>query len=260
MTDPGFLDRQREAWSRPPVDDVGYIPAADLLAKPDDELRAVVENMRATRYSGWRNHLGLWRDLMGLDDPGGKDVLDFGCGTGVEALELALAGNRVTLADITGDNLQLAARILQLYADDLPHMPTIELRLVWDEAPYIEAEPESFDVFHCNGVLHHIPWARQIMERAHALLRPGGVARLMLYSDRGWRQATGTPPPDDVTTDPGYQRFVRYFDQVGEYADWYNRNRLQQRFGDLFTVERCEYLTPTGQYLAAVLRKKEVVR
>jgi SAM-dependent methyltransferase len=257
VTDPDFLDRQRKAWSRPPVDDVGYIPSAELLAKPDDELRAIVDNMRATRYSGWRNFRGLWRDLMGLDDAGGKDVLDFGCGTGVEALELALAGNRVTLADISGDNLQLAARILQLYAADLPHMPTIDLRLVWDEAPYIEDEPASYDVFHCNGVLHHIPWARQIMERAHELLRPGGVARLMLYSERGWIQATGTEPPDDVTTDPGFQRFVRYFDQVGEYADWYSRDRLEQRFGDLFTIERCEYLTPTGQYLAAVLRKKE---
>lgn len=258
MNDPGFLDRQREEWSRPPVDDVGYIPSAELLAKPDSELRALVEQMRTTRYTGWRNHRNLWREVMGLDDPGGLDILDFGCGTGVEALELALAGNRVTLADITGGNVQLAARILQLYAGDLTHMPTIELRLVWDEPPYIDGEPGSFDVFHCNGVLHHIPWARQIMERAHQLLRPGGTARLMVYSDHGWVQATGTEPPDDVTTHPMRDRFIRYFDQVGEYADWYNRARLEQRFGDLFTVERCEDITPTGQYLAAVLRRKEV--
>lgn len=252
-----FLERQREAWSRPPVDDVGYLPAADLAAKPDAELRALVERMRTARYTGWRNHLGLWRDLMGLDDLGGKDILDFGCGTGVEALELALAGNRVTLADISPDNFHLAARILQLYAGDLTHMSTLGLRLVWDESPYIKDEPGSYDVFHCNGVLHHIPWARQIMERAHTLLRPGGVARLMLYSDHGWIQATGTEPPEDVTTDPNFEQFIRYFDHVGEYADWYNRDRLEARFGDLFTIERCEDITPTGQYLAAVLRKKE---
>lgn len=257
MTDEGFLDRQREAWSRPPVDDVGYIPAADMYAKPDGELRAIVEQMRATRYGGWRNHRGLWRDLMGLDEPGGRDILDFGCGTGVEALELALAGNRVDLADISVDNLHLAVRILGLYGDQIPQAP-LTIYLALGEPPYIEADPGSYDVFHCNGVLHHIPWARQIMERAHQILRPGGIARLMLYSERGWIQATGTEPPGDVTADPGFERFVRYFDQVGEYADWYSRDRIEQRFGDLFTVERCEYLTPTGQYLAAVLRKKEV--
>lgn len=257
MTDPGFLDRQRQAWSRPPVDDIGYIPAVDLIAKPDAELRALVEQMRATRYNGWRNHRGLWRDLMGLDEPGGKDVLDFGCGTGVEALELALAGNRVDLADVSVDNLHLAVRVIALYAGRIRHDHPLTIYRVLGEAPYIDADPSSYDVFHCNGVLHHIPWARQIMERAHQILRPGGIARLMLYSERGWIQATGTEPPDDVTTDPGFERFVRYFNQVGEYADWYSRDRIEQRFGDLFTVERCEYLTPTGQYLAAVLRKKE---
>lgn len=257
MTDEDFLNRQVEAWSRPPVDDVGYIPAADLLAKPDRELRAIVEQMRATRYTGWRNHNGLWRDLMGLDEPGGKDVLDFGCGTGVESLELALAGNRVDLVDISVDNLHLAARVLGLYADQIPQLWDLTVYLALGEPPYITAEPESFDVFHCNGVLHHIPWARQIMERAHEILRPDGIARIMVYSDHGWRQATGTEPPDDVTVHPGFQQFVRHFDQVGEYADWYNRDRIEARFGDLFTIERFAYLTPNQRYCAAVLRKKE---
>jgi SAM-dependent methyltransferase len=148
-------------------------------------------------------------------------------------------------------------RILGLYADEIADQPTLTIYRALGEAPYIEADPGSYDVFHCNGVLHHIPWARQIMERAHEILRPGGVVRLMVYSDHGWREATSTEPPDDVTTHPLHQQFVRAFDHVGEYADWYSRDRIEQRFGDLFTVERCEYLTPTGQYLAAVLRKKE---
>ncbi|MEH0417817.1 class I SAM-dependent methyltransferase [Streptomyces sp. B21-083] len=260
MTDPGFFERQTAAWSRPPVDDVGYIPAADLLALPDDQLRDLVEQMRATRYTGWRNHGGLWRELMGLDEPGGLDILDLGCGTGVEALELALAGNRVDLADISEENLHLAVRVLGLYADQIPHETGLTIYRVLGEGPYITADPASYDVFHCNGVLHHIPWARQIMERAHELLRPGGCVRLMVYSDHGWRQATGTEPPDDVTTHPAFGQFVRYFDLVGEYADWYSEARIEQRFGDLFDIERFAYLTPNQRYCAAVLRKKETAR
>jgi hypothetical protein len=96
------------------------------------------------------------------------------------------------------------------------------------------------------------------MERAHTLLRPNGIARIMVYSDHGWRQATGTEPPDDVTADPVVlERFVRAFDQVGEYADWYDQARIEQRFGDLFTIERFAYLTPEKRYCAAVLRKRE---
>jgi SAM-dependent methyltransferase len=252
-------DATVEAWSHPPVDDVGYLPAADLLALPDNQLRRLVDRMRSARYQGWRNFHGLWRDVLGLDSTHGKDVLDFGCGAGVEALELALAGNRVALADISGLNVQVAYRVLCLYRDQLTHMHDqgITLYLISDEPPFIDCPPGSFDVFHCCGVLHHIPWARQIMERAHQLLRPAGEARLMLYSDEGWRIATGTEPPDEVTAHPDFERFVRYYDQVGDYADWYDPARIEERFGDLFDVVRCEYLTPNRRYLAAVLRRKE---
>ena len=252
MTGAGFAQRQVEAWSHPPVDDVGYIPSTELLALPDEQLLKTVEAMRRTRYEGERNHGGLWRGVMGLDELTGLDVLDFGCGTGVEAAELAKAGNRVVLADISPDNVALADRVLRLLGT-----PAAGRCLVGMEPPYLHLLPGSLDVFFACGVLHHIPWARQVMERAHALLRPGGQCRLLLYSDRGWREATATEPPDDVTTHPQFWHFVRFFDLIGEYADWYDRERLEQRFGDLFTVERCEYLTSTGRFLAAVLRRKD---
>lgn len=254
-------DSHVAAWSSPPVDDVGYLPSADLLRVSDVELRTLVERMRTTRYTGWRNHNGLWRDVMGLDTTTGKDVLDFGCGVGVEALELARAGNRMALADISGENIQLAARVLYLYRDEVVNAGGAlhTVYMVTDRPPFIDCPPAGFDVFHASGVLHHIRWPRAIMERAHEILRPGGEVRLMVYSDEGWRLATGTEPPDDVTAHPQFERFVRYFDQVGDYADWYSRQRLVDRFGDLFDVVRCEYLTPNRRYLAAVLHRKDTV-
>jgi len=251
--DPGFGDRQREAWSRPPIDDVGYIPSAELLTLTDTQLAGLAEQVRRCRYQGERNHGGLWRDLMGLDELAGLDVLDFGCGTGVEAVELARRGNRIGLADISPENLELAGRLLHLTGYRGP----LTYHLVQMQPPYISAENGSYDVFYASGVLHHIPWARQIMQAAHALLRPGGQCRLLLYSDQGWREATGTEPPDDVTTHPQFRHFVGFFDLVGEYADWYDQARLVARFGDLFTVERCGYLTSNSRYLAAVLRRKD---
>lgn len=247
-----FAARQQAAWSAPPVDDVGYVPAAELLALPDDQLREMAGRMRRTRYEGWRNHGGRWRDVMGLDELTGLDVLDFGCGTGVEAAELARAGNRVWLADISDANLVLARKVLRVQG--LQAQPSVPVTC---EPPYMPGPDGFLDVFYASGSLHHVPWARQIMERAHAMLRPAGQARLMLYSDRGWEIATGTPPPEDTAADPGFTRFVRHFDDVGEYADWYSAARLTERFGDLFTVDRCEYLTPDDRYIAAVLTRKD---
>lgn len=239
------------AWSQPPIDDVGYVSSGEMMTWPDERLRDVIDTMRLTRYRGWRNHDNRWRDVMGLDSTRDRDVLDFGCGVGVEALELALAGNRVAVADLSPTNGWLAARVLSLY--DV--RPTAVL-LTTNRPPYVDGEPASYDVFYCNGVLHHVRWPRAIMERAHQLLRPDGEVRLMLYSDVGWRIATGTLPPDDVESHPAFTRFVRFFDSVGEYADWYDRDRIDSRFGDLFEVERCEYLTHDDRYLGAVLRRR----
>lgn len=245
-----------EAWSSPPVDDVGYLPSSQLLALSDAELRELVERMRTTRYQGWRNHNGLWRDVLGLDTTRDADVLDYGCGTGVEALEIALAGNRVALADISQPNIRLAARIRSLYLDQLTRWPLIGTHLLTEVPPFLDAGPESFDVVHCSGVLHHIQKPRPVVERFHQLLRPGGEVRLMLYSDHGWRQATHCEPPWATEAHPAFGVFVRHFDQVGAYADWYDAEKLEHRFGDLFDLARFEYLTPNQQYCGAVLRKK----
>jgi SAM-dependent methyltransferase len=245
-------DEHVSAWSHPPVDDVGYIPASTMLSWSDDHLRRMIDEMRTARYTGYRNHLNLWRDLMCLDTTHGEDVLDFGTGIGLEALELAKAGNRVTIADISRDNLALAFRVMRLFGHD----PEDVLK-VGKKKPFVKAESGSFDVIHCNGVLHHIPWAREIMERFHDLLREDGEVRLMVYSDIGWKIATGSQAPHDPVEDhPDFKKFVRFFDGVGEYADWYSRDRINGRFGDLFEIDQFSYLTSDYRYCAAVLNKR----
>jgi SAM-dependent methyltransferase len=246
-----------EAWSHPPVDDVGYISSAEMLLWDDLKLMSTIRDLAQTRYGGWRNHNGLWREMLKLDDTHGKDVLDFGCGTGVESLELHRAGNRVELADISANNLALAMRVLSL-SDRPPDAVTCHL--VTDESPYLLADRQSFDVIHCAGVLHHIPWATEIMFRFRQLLRPGGEVRLMLYSDVGWKIATGDVQRPfwgaDVRVLPGFKEFVRYFDGVGEYADWYDLNKIKLKFGAWFNVEEFGYITEDYRYCVAVLSRK----
>jgi SAM-dependent methyltransferase len=266
---PSFADH-RAQWAQLPVDDLGYLFAGDLLHLPNPDLRALVAKVERVRYDphGFRNWRNRWRATLGLDATHNARVLDYGCGLGVEALQYARNGCAIWLADLTPEAIELAVRVLKVHGLDQRLRGTS----VIDEHPPFVWFPQTvydFDVVHMAGVLHHIWQPRPVVERVHRWLVPAdraerGVAgelRLMLYSERAWQIAVGDggsqPPPEDPTADPRYGRVVRYMDGVGTYADWYSPVRLIERFGDLFHVERCQYLTPDGRFLAAVLRRRD---
>jgi SAM-dependent methyltransferase len=235
------------AWSSPPVDDAGYQSAQMLAALPDTDLLQVIVEMRRRRYQGWRNEGGAWRDRMGHHELVGHDVLDYGCGTGAEAIDLA-RHNRVWLADITPDNIELARRVMDLFG-----APCQGGYLIGEHPPYIEPD-RLFDVIYAAGVLHHCRHPHAVLTRWWELLRPGGQARVLLYAAGLWREAVGGEPPREVETHPAFTRFVRHADGVGDYADWYDRDRLACRADGLFAVERCGELGG-GRLLAATLRR-----
>lgn len=247
---PSFETRRRQ-WSAPPVDDIGYLPSDELLTWGDKDLLDVINRMAESRYNGWRNWEMNWRVVLGLDRTRGKDVLDYGCGVGLEALQYAKTNNRVWLADISESNLALADKVLRL----CDHRAEGSF-LIKEDVPAIP--PDSFDVIHCAGVLHHIPEPRPIVEAMSAWLRHEGELRLMVYSDQAWRIATGTEPPRTHATfaDPSFVLYWQHWDPIGGYAEWYDRERLEQWFGQWFTVSECKPLTEFGEYLGAVLIKQ----
>jgi len=251
---PTFSQRAK-AWSAPPVDDIGYLPSKDLLTWDDEALLDLISQMAQSRYQGWRNYQMKWRIVLGLDNTRGRRVLDYGCGVGLEALQYAKLGNTVSIADISADNLKLAERVVQLGA---PGHVVDGVFKVQEKSPFIEAEPESFDVVHCCGVLHHIPHPEPVVQRFSELLSRGGELRLMVYSDEAWKIATGTEPPTELNVEDYVQfdAFWQHWDPIGGYADWYDCDRLMDRFGEWFTMKECNYLTEHNEYLGAVLVKR----
>lgn len=248
---------QREAWSRPPVDDVGYVSSTEMLTWSDEHLQDTMRAMELVRYTGWRNHENLWRAGLSLDRTYLKNVLDYGCGTGLEAVQYAYApfANYVTVADIVEDNVRLAQRVVALLTSR--KAAGVVLRsspaLVVDESQF---RPGSFDVVHCAGVLHHVMNPTVVVAAMHLWLRPQGELRLMLYSDHGWRLATGTEPPEYVVDHPTRELFVRYFDEVGDWADWYDADKLRRLFGAWFDLREFAYITPDRRYCTAVMTRR----
>lgn len=256
MSVPSFEERARQ-WSSPPVDDWGYVPAKDLLALDDESFARMMAGMWHARYEGWRNHQGRWVELFGMHAEGGitgKRILDYGCGVGMEGAQYLTLGNEVFFADISQDNLWVAERLCLTY-----DKVAAGLWLITNEHPIARQWPAitALDIIHCCGVLHHIPEPEPVVEAMAGWLIDGGRLHLMVYSDYAWRIATKKQtPPKDVLKSEHFETYWRHWDAVGGYADWYDERRLAHRFGQWFSIERCEYLTADRAYLGAVLVKR----
>lgn len=249
MSVPTFAQRRKQ-WSSPPVDDVGYLPATEMLKWSDEQLLETVATMRHARYEGWRNWQGNWEVLFGYEQCVDLDVLDFGCGIGLEALRYAENGNRVTVADISRENVELAQRLLALHG-------VTAAGIVLDERRnFLPAE--AFHLIVASGVIHHIPEPERVLRGMASWLKPDGQVRMMVYSDKAWRLATRSRPPREgsIEDHPDFERFWRHWDAVGGYADWYDEQRLRERFGEWFQVAWCEPITRDEEYLGAILVKR----
>jgi ubiquinone/menaquinone biosynthesis C-methylase UbiE len=105
-----------------------------------------------------------WRD---------RDVLEVGCGLGTDAVNFARHGARYTGLDLTEASIELVRRRFTLEG------MSADLRTA--DAENLPFPDESFDLVYSHGVLHHTPDTQHAINEAHRVLRPGGVAMVMLY-------------------------------------------------------------------------------
>jgi ubiquinone/menaquinone biosynthesis C-methylase UbiE len=95
-------------------------------------------------------------------------VLDYGCGTGTKALELAGCVKRIQGIDISSKMIERAKRKAvenKIENVDFTHA------IIFDE----RYKRESFDVIMAFSILHALEDHKQVLQRINELLRPGGL-------------------------------------------------------------------------------------
>jgi SAM-dependent methyltransferase len=161
-------DRAREQWTHDPAGAV-YGRAHEFGTRAFfDE----VERHRYEEYAPWMP------EVMGFSDFAGKRLLEVGCGMGTDLLQFARGGANVTGVDLTPRSVETSRRHLELY-DQIGDFAL-------SDAEILPFAAESFDVVYSNGVLHHTPDTAGAVREIHRVLRPGGLARVMLYYRHSW--------------------------------------------------------------------------
>ena len=135
-----------------------------------DSLEERFEAQRASRY----HHEPYIFEFARFGDGAGRDVLEIGVGMGADHLEWAKSKPRsLSGIDLTDRAVDYARKRLELdgYRSDL--------RVA--DAEHLPFPDESFDIVYSWGVLHATPDTPKAIEEVHRVLRPGGLARVMVY-------------------------------------------------------------------------------
>jgi 2-polyprenyl-3-methyl-5-hydroxy-6-metoxy-1,4-benzoquinol methylase len=107
----------------------------------------------------------------------GKDVLEIGCGMGLQTELLAKAGARLVSVDLSETSIEATSIRSRLkgFDVDLRRMDAVDLAF----------PDESFDFVWSWGVIHHSAQTGGIVRQIHRVLRPGGEVRVMVYNLEG---------------------------------------------------------------------------
>jgi 2-polyprenyl-3-methyl-5-hydroxy-6-metoxy-1,4-benzoquinol methylase len=173
------------------------------------------------------------------------EVLVAGCGTGQESMELAqgIAPSRVLAIDLSAASLAYAKR----KADEAG-----VTNLEYAQADILSFEsPRVFDFISSVGVLHHLRDPLAGWRRLAAMLRPGGVMQVGLYSELGRRDLAPAraliaeqglkPVPADIRKAREEILSSPQFARLATLRDMYGMNECRDL---LFHVQEHRYRLP----------------
>jgi SAM-dependent methyltransferase len=135
----------------------------------------------------------------------GSRVLEIGVGLGADHERFAAAGAHLTGIDLSGHAIEHVHRRLALSG--------LESSLLVSDAERLPFADSSFDVVYSWGVIHHSPDTAAAVAEIHRVLRPGGLARIMIYHRRSL---------------VGYMLWLRY--ALGRARPWLSLDHVCARY------------------------------
>lgn len=103
----------------------------------------------------------------------GLRVLEIGVGLGADHQRFAEAGARLTGIDLTPRAVEHTRRRLSLSG--------LSSALSVGDAEALDFPDAGFDIVYSWGVLHHSPDTPRAIDEVWRVLKPGGIARVMIY-------------------------------------------------------------------------------
>ena len=119
--------------------------------------------------------------LVDFTGQAGRQVLDVGCGAGVDLARFVRGGARGIGADIAASAVRLARENFTLQ-----RLPGVFVQADGESLPFPDA---AFDLVYAHGVVQYTTDGRKLVGECHRVLKPGGTAVFQAYNRLSWLNA-----------------------------------------------------------------------
>jgi len=185
--EPYNFKRAQEYWLNVPRAQGGNpFNTHELMHLSDDSLvQEFDKEMEISRRKEERK-VGFALAAESIADIEAPKVMDYGCGMGYYGFEIMARhhGAQVTFVDINEANVSAIKRIAE--AKNLTSR--VSYIYIRDEQARDLSFNIYFDLIVSMGVLHHTPYAHQIVRNLTPFLKDGGIFLVMLYNKTYLRQ------------------------------------------------------------------------
>lgn len=116
--------------------------------------------------------------LVDFDAYKGKNLLEVGCGAGIDLVRFARGGAIITGIDLSKTAIDLARKNIEQSGQ------RADLHVMNGEC--MQFADNSFDVAYAHGVLQYTADTGKMIAEIHRVLKPGGEAIMMVYNKYSW--------------------------------------------------------------------------
>jgi SAM-dependent methyltransferase len=120
-------------------------------------------------------------DLVDFDGYRGRQVLEVGCGAGVDLVRFAKGGAIVTGVDLAPSAIALA----KANFDQQGLQATLQVA----DGEQLPFPDNAFDLVYAHGVVQYTADPRRLVDECRRVLKPGGVAIFQVYNRISWLNA-----------------------------------------------------------------------
>ncbi len=182
-------------------------------------------------------------DRIAKEHPGAH-LLEIGCGMGDDTSQWATRNMQVTALDLTEPAVECTRMRLKTCG--------LDAEVKTGNAENLDFPNSTFDIVYSFGVLHHSPDTPQTIREVRRVLKPGGLALIMLYNRRSLNYVVHRVlnyPFDGSKKDPCPVEHT------------YSKQQIKELFSEFSTVHvSVEYLFGTGYGLVNAIIPRKIHR